>query len=72
MKKNLRQLENFQDKIGAIPEEEWYAAGRIVIEQKRRETGIAKWIPTFHNGRHEFEERTIALVEEKRKQRDAN
>ena len=36
--------------------------------RKRRETGIASWIPSFHNGRREFEERVISLVEEKRRQ----
>jgi hypothetical protein len=68
MKPNLRQLENFQDKIRAIPEEEWFAAARVVIEQKRQETGIANWAPKPLNGRHEFEKRTSALVEERRRQ----
>jgi hypothetical protein len=68
MKPNLRLLENFQDRIRAIPDDEWSAAGRVVIEQKRQETGIANWLPSFHNGRHEFEKRTLALVEERRRQ----
>jgi hypothetical protein len=68
MKKNLRQLENLQDKVAAIPIEEWDAAATIVIEQKRQETGIANWLPSFHNGRREFSERTIDLVEERRKE----
>jgi hypothetical protein len=68
MKKNLRQIENLQDKIAAIPEEEWFAAARIVIEQKRQETGIANWVPKPLNGRREFEERTLAMVEERRRQ----
>ena len=63
MKQNLRLLENLQDKIEAIPDDEWSAAATIVIEQKRQEIGIANWLPSFHNGRREFEERTIALVE---------
>ena len=67
MKPNLRLLENFQDRIRAIPDDEWSAAGRVVIEQKRQETGIANWLPSLLNGRREFEERTLAFVEEKRK-----
>jgi hypothetical protein len=47
MKPNLRQLEDFQDKIWSIPEEEWYAAARVVVEQKRKETGIANWAPSL-------------------------
>jgi hypothetical protein len=68
MKPNLRLLENFQDRIRAIAEDEWYAAGAIVGEQKREETGIANWAPKPLNGRHEFEKRTLALVEERRRQ----
>ena len=67
MKKNLRLLENLQDKIAAIPSEEWDAAARIVIEEKRRETGFTNWLPKLLNGSREFEERVIALLEEKRK-----
>ena len=68
MKQNLRLLENLQAKIRAIPNEEWSAAATIVIEQKRQEAGIANWLPSLLNGRREFEERTIALVEEKQKE----
>ena len=67
-KMNLRQLENLQNRIRAVPDDEWSAAATIVIGQKRQETGIANWLPSLLNGRREFEERTLALVEEKQKE----
>ena len=68
----INQIENFKEKIKNIPTEEWSGAARVVIEAKRKETRVAGWLPSFLNGRREVEERVVALVEEKRTQRDAN
>ena len=67
MKQN--QLESLHDKFLTIPIEEWDAAADIVIAKKRQVTGNAKWLPRPLNGRLEFVKRTIALVEEARRQR---
>ena len=67
----LNQLENLHDRFLTIPVEEWDAAADVVIAKKRRETGNPKWLPRPLNGRLEFVKRTIALVEEKHKERRA-
>jgi hypothetical protein len=47
--------------------EKWDEAADAIINEIRTETGIADWVPTFLNGRHEFERRIIAKLTEKAK-----
>jgi hypothetical protein len=53
-----------------ITDQEWDEAGKLVLKQIRDEKGIANWLPTFLNGRSEFQKRVLTLILNNRRQRE--
>ena len=49
-----------------IPDKEWDEAADTVTKEIRVETGIPDWLPTFLNGRREFERRVLTKLREER------
>lgn len=52
------------ERFAHIPGEKWDEAADAVINEFRVETGITDWLPTFLNGRREFERRVLAKLRE--------
>jgi len=47
------------DRFRHIPPDKWDEAADRVIKEIRAETGVVDWLPTFLNGRREFERRVL-------------
>ena len=54
------------DRFGHIPGDKWDEAADAVVKEIRAEIGVAEWLPTFFNGRREFERRVFAKLRDER------